>query len=358
MLRHVPAMRVVCSLFLLSLLSPLVAQKAPEPDRLPSWVLFGLGQKAYEEKRFGDATVYFRQAVDRKGIYPEAEAALARIAAQGGGSALQEAQLLKALDERGLLQVPDDKYALLYALADLRLKSDRQTSVEKGEAALETWREILKDDAAYRAVEESGGLDGYYNALMQPASEVNLKTATGPSITQNLVGLNRLMYLYRHPLGFSLRAHQEIAALSVANKAYKKAVGHSLFALTGILSTVLDQVRVVHPDYVFRSLDDLFADPLSPVYLGKPVGFAEKTASAGGPNPGWLVRYQPIWDYLKGAGTLRSFDTLLAALDGLAAQEKVTGLPRGQRPIKDISAEVRRWRSLLFPDAGGVNIRG
>lgn len=324
--------------------------RAPEPESLPSWVLFGLGQQAFEEKRFGEATVYFRQAVDRKGLYPEAEAALARIAAEGGGGVFQEVQLQKALDERGLLQVPDDRYALLYALADLRLRSDNGTSVEKGEAALETWREILKDDAAYRSVEESGGLDGYYNALMGRVTVVTLKTATGPSLTENMVGLNRLLYLYRHPLGFSLRAHQEIAALSVTNKAYRKSLGHSLFALAGIFSTVIEQVQVLHPDYVFRSLDELFAQADSPVYLGRPEGVREVSSQAGGPNPGWLVRYQPIWDYLRAAGTLRSLDTVLQALDGLAAQEKTAGVPPGQRPIKEISAEVRRWRTLLFPD--------
>jgi len=345
------------ALFLLFVCVSVGAQSSPEPDQLPSWVLFGLGQQAYEQKRFGEATVFFRRAVDRKGIYPEAEAALAQIANQGDGMALQEVQLQKALDERGLLQVPDDKYALLYALADLRLRADKGTSVEKGEAALETWREILKDDTAYRAVEESGGLDGYYNALMARASVVNLKTAQGPSLTENMVGLNRLLYLYRHPLGFSLRAHQEIAALSVTNKAYMKAVGHSLFALVGIFSTVIDQVKVIHPDYAFRTLDELFSDPTSDVYLGKPPGMRPTSNQAGGPNPGWLIRYQPTWDYLRAAGTLRCFNTLLAALDGLAAQEKMMGAPSGQRPMKDIVSEVRRWRTLLFPDSE-VKVRG
>lgn len=357
-----PMNRIHLSFFFcfLTLAGPgiLTAQLAPEPDHLPSWVLLGLGQQAYEQKRFGEATVYFRQAVDRKGIYPEAEAGLAQIAAQGEGVALQEAQLQKALDERGLLQVPDDRYELLYALADLRLRADRGTSVEKGEAALETWREILLDDAAYRAVEASGGLDGYFNALMSKPSIVNLKTASGPNLTQNLVGLNKLLYLYRHPLGFSLRAHQEIAALSLTNKAYKKAMVHSLFALVGIFSTVIDQVRVIHPDYVFRTLDELFSDSSSGFYLGKPPGVREVTSQAGGPNPGWLVRYQPTWDYLRAAGTQRSFDTLLSALDGLAAEQKLLGTPSDQRPVKEVATEVRRWKSLLFPQAEGGKSRG
>jgi len=339
--------------------SGLAAQAVdPEPEELPSWVLFGLGQKAYEAQKFGEASVYFRKAVDRRGIYPEAEAALAKIASQGEGNTLQEAELLKALDERGLLQVPDDRYALLYALADLRLQSDDGKSVEKGEGALETWREILQDDKAYRDAENGGGLDGYYRALMDKPNVVNLKTATGPSLTQNLVGLNKLLYLYRHPLGFSLRAHQEIASLSVANKAYKKAVGHALFALVGIFSTTVEQLQVLHPDYAFRSLDEIFSDPDSEVYIGKPAGIREATASAGSPNPGWFVRYQPVWDYLRASGTLRTFDTLLAALDGLAVQEKTLGVAPGQRPTKEVIAEIRRWRTLLFPTTKEVKTRG
>jgi hypothetical protein len=70
------------------------------------------------------------------------------------------------------------------------------------------------------------------------------------------------------------------------------------------------------------------------------------------------VRYQPIWDYLRAAGTLRTFNTLLAALDGLAAQEKILGTPPDQRPVKEIQAEIRRWRGLLFPDASEVKARG
>jgi len=337
-------------LFLLIVLPMMAAAQkapAPEPDSLPSWVLFGLGQQAYEQKRFGEAAVYFRRAVDRRGVYPEAEAALAKIASQGQGLALQEAQLQKALDERGLLQVPDDKYALLYALADLRLRTDSGTSIEKGEAAVETWREILKDDEAYQAIGPDG-LEGYYNALMVRNIPINLKTATQPSLTQNLVGLNRLLYLYRHPLGFSLRAHQEIASESVVNKAYKQAIAHSLFALVGIFSTVIEQVRIIHPEYEFRSLDDLFVTTTSPVYIGKPEHL-ESSASAGSPNPGWLVRYQPIWDYLRASGTQRSLDTILAALDGLAAQKQ--SVP-DQRPLKEVTAEIRRWKAVLFPETG------
>ena len=339
-----------CFLFLPMVTS---AQKAPEPDSLPSWVLFGLGQQAYEQKRFGEAAVYFRRAVDRRGIYPEAEAALAKIASQGEGSALQQAQLQKALDERGLLQVPDDKYALLYSLADLQLRGDPGLSVEKGEAALETWREILNDDQPYQAVEASGGLEGYYNALMVRNTPVNLKTATGPSLTQNLIGLNRLLYLYRHPLTFSLKAHQEIASLSVVNKAYKQAIAHSLFALVGIFSTVIEQVRVYHPEYSFRGLDDLFTDRTSSVYIGKPDKL-ESSASADSPNPGWLVRYQPIWDYLRASGAQRSLDTILAALDGLAAQKLSSP---DQRPFKEVTAEIRRWKAVLFPETGAA-VRG
>jgi len=334
------------------------AAQLAEPDHLPSWVLLGLGQHDLAEHRWGSATVFLRKAVDAKGLYPEAEAGLAQVASTGDGLAFQEAELRKALSEADLLQVPDDKYALLYQLADLQLRSDPGTSLEFGENALETWREILKDDRAFQEVENGGGLEGYYNALMKPASIVQFKTETGPNLTASLVGLNRLLYLYRHPLGFSLKAHQKIAELMVKNKAYKKAIGHAAFALVGIFSTVIQAVQDSQPDYVFRSLDELFADPSSAVYLGKPAGLHPRALRPGDANPGWFVRYQPIWDYLNQAGTAQTLRTLLSALDGLQNEEARTGHPAGQRPITEIRAEILRWKSFLFPLSREVLIRG
>ena len=347
------------ALFLATLLSVPVfgtetvpASSPSEPESLPSWVLLGLGERSAEQKLYGDAVVYFRRAVDRRGIYPEAEARLAAIAGLNGNPALQESLLEKALDEAGLLQVPEDRYALLYALADLRLRQERPGTRLKGELALDTWREILLDDPDFLAAEETGGLEGYYRALFAVASPIVLKTATGPGLAESFFGLNRVLYLYRHPLGFSLRAHQQITAVSLENKAYRASAAQALFALTGIFSNVLEQVRVFHPDYVFRDLKELFVDVNSPVFLGKPAGETEATVQPGGPNPGWLVRYQPIWDYLREAGTRQTLETLARAVEGLTNAEKSSEREAGTRSGAEVAAEVRQWQKILFPQGG------
>ena len=322
------------------------SQVPSEPASLPSWVLLGLGKRSAEQHQYGDAVVSLRKAVDRRGLYPEAEIQLATIAGLNGNPALQESLLEKALAESGLLQVPEDRYTILYALADLRLKTEIPGGILKGEKALETWREILRDDTVYQAAQESGGLEGYYRALLVPNSPIVLKTSTGPGLNESFVGLNRVLYLYRHPLSFSLVAHEKIAALSLENRAYKAAAAQALFALTAIFSTVLDEVRVFQPDYVFRDLKELFVDSTSPVFLGRST--LADTSTPGGPNPGWLVRYQPIWDYLRDSGTKQTLDTLAKALDGLAAQEKTGDRDKTLRPAAEVAAEIRQWQKILF----------
>ena len=335
-------------LFVLCLMVPLAGQVPSEPASLPSWVLLGLGKRMAEQHLYGDAMVSLRKSVDRRGVFPEAEVQLATIAGLNGNPALQESLLEKALSEAGLLQVTDDRYTILYALADLRLKTEVLSGKLKGAQALETWREVLQDDKVYQKVQDSGGLEGYFRALMATPSPISLKTSPSPGLAETFFGLNRVLYLYRHPLTFSLKAHQNIAAVSLENKAYKVAAAESLFAFTGILSTVIEEVKVFHPDYVFRDLKEFFVDSNSPVYLGKPIGAGESTGQPGGPNPGWLIRYQPVWDYLCTAGTRQTLETLAGALDGLAKQEKTGERDKSLRPASEVAAEVRQWQKILI----------
>jgi len=335
-------------LFVLCLMVPLAGQVPSEPASLPSWVLLGLGKRMAEQHLYGDAMVSLRKSVDRRGVFPEAEVQLATIAGLNGNPALQESLLEKALSEAGLLQVTDDRYTILYALADLRLKTEVLSGKLKGAQALETWREVLQDDKVYQKVQDSGGLEGYFRALMATPSPISLKTSPSPGLAETFFGLNRVLYLYRHPLTFSLKAHQNIAAVSLENKAYKVAAAESLFAFTGILSTVIEEVKVFHPDYVFRDLKEFFVDSNSPVYLGKPIGAGESTGQPGGPNPGWLIRYQPVWDYLRTAGTRQTLETLAGALDGLAKQEKTGERDKSLRPASEVAAEVRQWQKILI----------
>ena len=46
---------------------------AEEPKELPSWVLFGQARELVGQKHFGEAVVLYRQAIVRKGIFPEAQ---------------------------------------------------------------------------------------------------------------------------------------------------------------------------------------------------------------------------------------------------------------------------------------------
>jgi hypothetical protein len=264
------------------------------------------------------------------------------VASLGGDPALWEIQLEKALSESGVLMVPQDRISLLYSLAKLRLVTDKGLSREKGEAALETWREILKDDPVYRAAEEAGGLEGYYNAVVAKIAPVTLRTATGPSLTENLKSLDRLLYLYRHRVSFSLEAHQEIAQLSLENRAYKKAAAHAAFALVAIFSTVIEEVRVYYPDYVFRSLSEIFVNTGTDVYLGAITSADSTSFSAGAPTATALRRWEPVWQFLVSSRTARTFETLIRALDALGEPQAASDIRAWQEKI--LTAHQGIWR--------------
>lgn len=318
-----------------------------EPETLPSWVLFGLGKRALDQRNFAEAVVDFRRAIQRKGIYPEAEWALARIAGMNGNPTLQESLLEKALDESGLLAVPEDRIQILYELAALRQLHANPQTKEKGEAALETYREILHEDPVYRAAENSGGLEGYFKAFMAAPSTVVYKTGNGPSPTAALSGLNRLLYLYPQTVDFSLKAHQEVARMAMENKAYRMAASECLFSVTVIFSTVIQEVRKIHPDYTFRDLAELLVQKDSPVYLGKPEGSVASRVRPGAPNPGWFVRYQPIWDYLKDVRAKETLVMLAQCLKALEEGEKSLKPSPQTRTAKDAAAEALKWASYL-----------
>ncbi len=271
------------------------AQKAAEPDSLPSWVLYGLGQQAYEQSVSARprciSDVLSSAAASIRRPKPRWPRSPARVKARR----FQEAQLQKAIDEQGLLQVPDDRYALLYALADLRLRTDPGASVEKGEAALETWRQILKDDEPYQAAQAGEDSRGLLQRLDGRQHAGQAQDGPGPQPHGEPRWAQPADVSVPAALGFSAACpSRRSPRFRWLTRPTSRPSPKALFALVGIFSTVIVQVKAIHPEYSFRGLDELFIDKASDYYIGKPEGL-ESTRSAGSANPGWLVRYQPVW---------------------------------------------------------------
>ena len=322
-----------------------------EPHIYPSWVEYGEGLKEMAENHYGEAAVDFNRAIERKGIFPEAEWKLADLAGLDGDPLIKERLLEKALDEAGLLVVPDDRWELLYDLAAVRLRLPSQ-GLEKKSLAMDTYRQILNQDPDYARLESEGGLAGYDAAFFtRPGSFIYQSTGL-PSFTSQLTGLNRVLYLFHHPVDFSLKAHEELARLYLENHAYDQAEVHALYALTAIFSTVIDEVQRIQPDYVFRSLNDLFVNQKSPVFLGVPSGLLSHRQSPGSANPGWLSRWQDIHNFLNSAGTDQTMVVLVRALEGLAEREKLFPAPLGnRRRATDGINEMRHWLKVIFPNS-------
>ncbi len=321
-----------------------------EPHVLPSWVEFGRGEMAVQEKHYGQAVNDFRKAIERKGIYPEAEWKLAEVAGINGDP-LVEAQLLRhALGEAGLLAVPDDKWAILYTLAKVE-KQLPSPGLEKKSLAMDTYREILSQDPDYEALEAGTGLGGYDAAFFTKPGRFVYQSTGKESFTSQLTGLNRVLYLYHHPVDFSLKAHQELAKLYLENHAWDQAEVHALYALTAIFSTVIDAVQAQQPDYVFHSLNDFFRNRNSPVFLGVDPRL-QSHRGPGSANPGWMSRWQDIWDFLKKSKTDETLATLDFALRGIEKRDRLfTAPPDNRRTAQQAQEEVLGWLHLIFPNS-------
>lgn len=231
------------SILLLLVLTALTLPAGGQETGQPSWVLYGLGMKAYEERAFDRAILHFREAIRRRGIFPEAEWMLGRSLAFGGDSTLVRRQLEKALSQADLLQISETRYEILYQLAELAATTPGPDRERIRAQEMNYLLEILKDDPAYARAVKDNLLGGYNRAFLEP----------GPRPW----GLDKVLLLYRDRLGFSQAAHRRLAKLYYDSGAYNKSLNHSLMILISLYSEVSFRYRDLDPLFQYRSIQDL-----------------------------------------------------------------------------------------------------
>lgn len=268
--------------------------KPDEPKDLPSWVLLGQSRQLMAEKKYGEAVVLLRQAIARRGVYPEAELELAHILGINGDLRIKEKQLERALDQAGLLGVREDKYNLLYQLAEVRGLLEKPGLPFRGDAQVQVLMKILEDDQVFHG--KQGTRNGETATVLASYNRALFERQNGPQ------GLDRVLFLHRAPLTFSLKAHQQLGRIYLDNHAYEKAVNHYLFALTGIFSRTLDLVEEIDRGYEHKSLLDLFnEDPAKGEVI---LGNGRRLASD--PDFGALNKFKPVREYLEASGAWES----------------------------------------------------
>ncbi len=211
----------------------------------PTWLIFEKGVLEMDRGEYGNALHLFLQAQEHKRIYPEVEIAIGDIYKVQGEIILAEKQYLKAYDQRGAFEVPDDKYTALYRL--VRLHKEQQDYVK--------WEKILHD-----VLRED---QDYYRDRFERLYDTFLKVYLDS-------GIDRLLVLYRLEGKHATYAHGELG--EHFNRSYvetgkrtgkrqlaESAMVHYLFAIVVLFTDVIDEIRFWDPRFRFTDLTSLFA---------------------------------------------------------------------------------------------------
>ena len=236
---------IVCTFIICIFLGPKLPLSGQDKEiyELPPWLILEYGKKAFEEREYGVALRYAREAIEKTAhFYPEAEILIGDVFEAEGNIELAIEQYEKALnnDNAKQLYIQDEKYEVYYKLAEIYYQKYQQ---ESGTGNKERYRGILE-----KILED----DNEYNETM----ESNLKTALVRTLKQS--GLDRLVILYRLNSHFSLEAHSRLGKLNLDDGEYDQAALHFIFVVLSIISKAIEELKFHDPEYEFERSEAFF----------------------------------------------------------------------------------------------------
>lgn len=185
-------------------------------------------------EHFKDSLKTLGEEIDLLAFYPEAEFWKGRVFAVEGELALAERQYLRAFDMRASLEVPEERYAILYALADLYRTQDDAVAWEN------VMKRILSDDP----VAGEPALDPF----LRDAMMATLKDA----------GFDRFVVLYRIEPSFSFEANEAVAEFYL-ERGRAAASLHAAVAASMVVTRAVAMLRERDRDYAWTGLADFRA---------------------------------------------------------------------------------------------------
>ena len=188
-----------------------------------------------ENPDLGEALRLLRRAIEQQAYFPEAEAAVGEIYLQEGALEQAKTQFQKVLQPEyaALLRVPEERYRVLYLLADIQETQAKYADMQK------SLEQILQDQPAYASMEQQRFRDTFQASYLK-------------------WGLDRTLQLYRlEDGGFALSAHAKLGWFAYRTGRYEPAsIRHSLFALTTVVTEAMLELRRTNPSYEFESLGE------------------------------------------------------------------------------------------------------
>ncbi|RKX77196.1 MAG: hypothetical protein DRP60_06710 [Spirochaetes bacterium] len=198
----------------------------------PAWILLEKGKAELEQRNITESLDFLLQAVELNTDYPEAEYWLGRVYEAQGQAVLAEEQYRRALDLSIYLRVPQDRIGIEYRLAGLLLNLDTSRKAE-----------------ALSILYGIADMEGASNPI-----SVSLEHTYVDMITTE--GIDRLLYLYRDELLYSLRARRILAEESWIDGHYRSSLLLSTRVVLSLLTTSSVRYRSAHPDWRFDIDED------------------------------------------------------------------------------------------------------
>jgi tetratricopeptide (TPR) repeat protein len=211
------------------LLVPWTARAASASD---AWMVYEQGNAARDSREFGKAMTLYKQAIEMRSTFPEAEMAIGDVYNEEGEADLALLQYEKAYNARKSFTVPDMQYDVLYKSASLLQSLGRYRLMEDKLSA------IVGDDVSYRETE---------NSRLRTQVEKNFRDK----------GLDRVLVLYTFTTTIPAAAHQVLGWYDYRTGRYDVAVSHLLYAVIYRVSQMVRYARDRDVEYQFDTLANL-----------------------------------------------------------------------------------------------------
>ncbi|TFG64477.1 MAG: tetratricopeptide repeat protein [Spirochaetales bacterium] len=224
---------------------------AQEPSDEPPWLVLEYGKMSFDRGEYGQALRFFRQAIEKQALFPEAEMWIGAVFEEEGEYELAEKQYRRAYEMRNLLYVPEEKYAIMYNLSRIYYFGGKYSKYE------EMLQTIIRDDVQFKD----------RNSELPFLFVKNMKES----------GIDKVLSLYRVNVTFSLNAHSQMGIFYYKTGRFDRATLHLAYSAVLLCSRFLDELKKSDPDFKFRSLAEsltlLQKHPMLKEYLLDVEGF-------------------------------------------------------------------------------------
>lgn len=208
----------------------------------PDWYLLEEARYALQKGNFSETLTLLKRFQAEHGEKPEAMFLTGQVYEAEGESRIAQKYYERALELGKQFYVLEDKYQVLYRLAQLYLEEKRYKEYES------ILHEILRDHPESRS-------DRFEK----------FRTSIFKLLTTD--GFNATLRLYRLPNNFATRANRELGIFYCRTRRSDKAILHLTLSQLGILSTLIEEIKFIDPGYQFTDLNELLGLALARPYL-------------------------------------------------------------------------------------------